>query len=56
LINFEMLIEEGVISKEDMDIFTMVDSAYEAWEYIVTWHKKNGEPLFSELENDNLNR
>jgi len=50
-LNIEFLLEEGMISKEDLDIFVMVDSAKEAWEHILKWHEKNGTPLFKEGEN-----
>jgi hypothetical protein len=45
-INFEFLKEEGVIAPEDMDIFYFADNADEAWDYIQTWHKKRGTPLY----------
>ncbi len=44
-INFAFLQEEGVISAEDMDSFTFVDNANEAWEYILNWYKEKGTPL-----------
>lgn len=34
LINFEFLVEEGVISESDLDIFQFVESADEAWQII----------------------
>jgi len=46
LINIEFLLENGLISKKDLDIFTVVDSAKEAWEFILNWHIKNKTPLF----------
>ncbi len=45
-INFEFLKEEDVIKPEDLDILTYVDNAEEAWEKVITWHKKNKTPLF----------
>ena len=48
-INFEFLKDEGVIAPEDLEIFTFVDNAKEAWEYIIEWHKKEGHPLFEEV-------
>jgi len=50
LLNIEFLIEEGMIAKEDLNIFKVVDSAKEAWEYIINWHEENGTPLFGEGE------
>ncbi len=34
LLNFEVLIEEGAISPEDLDLFTFVDSPEQAWQVI----------------------
>lgn len=45
-INFDFLVEEGVISPEDTELFAYVETAEEAWEYIVDWYEKRGEPLF----------
>ena len=47
-IDFEFLKEEGVIAPEDLNIFVFADNADEAWEHIIKWHKKEGNPLFSE--------
>jgi len=35
IINFEILVEEGTISPEDLDIFQYVETAEEAWSHIV---------------------
>jgi len=51
LLNLEFLIEEGMISKDDLKIFKVVDNAKEAWEHIIKWYNDKGEPLFSEGEN-----
>ena len=45
-INFEFLKEEGVIAAQDLDMFVFADNAQEAWEHILSWHKKEGNPLF----------
>jgi uncharacterized protein (TIGR00730 family) len=50
LINFDFLIEEGVIAPEDLNIFKIVDSAEEAWDYIIAWYEESGNPLFAEGE------
>ena len=34
VINFEVLVEEGMIDEEDLSLFKLVDSAEEAWEII----------------------
>lgn len=36
------LLEQGMISPEDMDLFYLADNADEACEYIKAWHAKNG--------------
>lgn len=45
MVNFEGFMEEGVIDPEDMDIFTFVETAQEAWDTILQWHSECGEPL-----------
>ena len=45
LLNIEFLIEEGMISKEDLKIFKVVNSAKEAWEYILNWYDTKGKIL-----------
>ncbi|MCB1647414.1 MAG: TIGR00730 family Rossman fold protein [Pseudomonadales bacterium] len=37
LINFDLLVDEGMISAEDRDILTFVDSVEEAWDIIRHW-------------------
>jgi len=37
-INFDFLLEEGVISYDHIKMFQMVESAKEAWEYILNWY------------------
>jgi uncharacterized protein (TIGR00730 family) len=39
-VNFEFLAEEGVINPEDLDLFEIVETATEAWEYILKWYAK----------------
>lgn len=46
LLDFEFLLEEGAIDAEDRDSFWFAEDAQEAWEGILDWHVKNGEPLF----------
>jgi len=38
IVNFEAMVEEGVIAPEDLDIFRFVESAQEAWDYIVAFY------------------
>ena len=37
-VNFNFLAEEGVINPEDLDLFQIVETANEAWEYILSWY------------------
>lgn len=46
VINFNFLIEEDVISAEDLDHLIYVENADEAWNEVLLWHKKNGTPLY----------
>lgn len=46
-IDFEFLKDEGVIAPQDLDIFKFADNAQEAWEHILSWHKEQGNPLYS---------
>jgi uncharacterized protein (TIGR00730 family) len=43
-VNF--LVDEGVIDEEDRELYWYAESAEEAWSGILTWHNKNGTPLF----------
>jgi len=45
-LNIEFLLDEGIISAKDLDMFKMVDSAKEAWEHIIKWHKDRAKALF----------
>lgn len=45
VIDFEFLVEEGVIDIEDRNLFWYAETAIEAWEGILDWHKINGIPL-----------
>jgi len=47
-IDFEFLKDEGVIAPQDLEVFKFADNAEEAWEYILSWHKEQGNPLFDE--------
>lgn len=39
LINFDVMVEEGTISKEDLDLFTYTDDPQVAWDTIKTFYK-----------------
>ena len=45
LVNFDFLIEEGLISEKDLEIFTVVENAQEAWYSIANWYKNNNKSL-----------
>lgn len=38
VVNFEALVDEGVISPDDLDLFKFVETAEEAWEYIRSFY------------------
>ncbi len=44
-VNFDYLADEGVIEREDLDLFWFAETAKEIWEGILAWHAANGEPL-----------
>ena len=39
VVNFEALVEEGVISRRDLDIFTIVETAEEGWEIVKAFYR-----------------
>jgi len=41
----EILVSEGVIDPEDLDLFWFVDTAEQAWNSILDWHREVGVPL-----------
>jgi uncharacterized protein (TIGR00730 family) len=38
LVNFDVLVEQGTISAEDLDLFTYVDDPQDAWDYILNFY------------------
>jgi uncharacterized protein (TIGR00730 family) len=38
VVNFDALVEEGVIAPQDLDLFTFCDSAEEAWRYVCDYY------------------
>ena len=44
-VNFEFLAEQGVISRKDLKLFRIVETAEEAWHSIYTYWKKHGTKL-----------
>jgi uncharacterized protein (TIGR00730 family) len=45
-VNFDYLVETGVISPEDIELFTFVETPQEAWNAIEDYHKKRNDPIF----------
>jgi uncharacterized protein (TIGR00730 family) len=46
VIDFTFLAEEGVIDEADLELFAYVESAEEAWAYILRYYEEKGEPLY----------
>lgn len=44
-VNFDYLADEGVIEREDLDLFWFAETAEQIWEGILSWHAANGEAL-----------
>ena len=44
-INFQHLVDEGVIDPEDADLFVIAETAGEAWAHIVDWYVDRGTSL-----------
>jgi len=45
VIDFDYLLEEGVIDREDTELYWFAESAQEIWDGILLWHLKNETPL-----------
>src|SRR5690606_9391160 len=46
----EVLVEEGMIDPEDLKLFVYAESAREAWDSILEWYLKRGQPLVENPE------
>ena len=46
LIDFDLLIEEGTIDEEDVNIFKIVENAQEAFDHVIQWHNKRKTHLY----------
>ena len=44
-VDFDFLVDEGVIDPEDRDLFWFAETAQEIWDGILHWHSACGEPL-----------
>jgi uncharacterized protein (TIGR00730 family) len=45
-LNMDFLLESGVIDPEDLELFWYADTAEEAWNSILAWHRDNGSEIF----------
>ncbi|HET9639645.1 MAG TPA: TIGR00730 family Rossman fold protein [Allosphingosinicella sp.] len=45
VVDFEALVEEGVVAPDDLNLFTYVDTAEEAWEHVCRYYASNGDPV-----------
>ena len=46
----DVLVEEGVIDPEDLDLFWYAETADEIWNGILRWYQDGGQPLFEGCE------
>jgi uncharacterized protein (TIGR00730 family) len=44
-IDIDFLVDEGVIEREDRELFWYAESAEDIWRSILAWHERNGTPL-----------
>src|SRR6476661_8526781 len=44
VINFEALVEEGVIAPDDLNLFRFVETAEEAWDYVCDYYGATADP------------
>jgi hypothetical protein len=45
LVDFDFLVDEGVIDPKDRTLFSYAESAKQIWHTILQWHAANGAPL-----------
>ncbi len=48
LVDWNLLVEEGLIDREDLDIFRYVETPQEAWDYIRSFWQQTAEPVPSQ--------
>ena len=44
-VDFDFLVDEGVIEREDRELFWFAESADDIWRSILAWHERRGTPL-----------
>ena len=45
VLDIDFMVDEGVIDPEDRELFWYAETAQEAWEGIINWHRNNKTPL-----------
>jgi len=46
-VDFDFLVDEGFIEREDRELFWFAESAEDAWQSILAWHERRGSPLLT---------
>ena len=46
-VDFDFLVDEGAIEREDRELFWFAESAEEIWRSILAWHEERGSPLMT---------
>jgi uncharacterized protein (TIGR00730 family) len=46
VVDFDALVEEGVVAPQDLDLFQFCETAEEGWNYVQDFYRKNAQPLF----------
>jgi uncharacterized protein (TIGR00730 family) len=46
-VDFDFLVDEGVIEREDRELFWFAESAEDVWRSILAWHERRGSPLIA---------
>jgi predicted Rossmann-fold nucleotide-binding protein len=46
-VDFDFLVDEGVIEREDRELFWFAESAEHVWSSILEWHERRGTPLLA---------
>ena len=48
VVNFDVLLSEGMITSDDLALFQYAESADEIWNAITDWYTSRGQPLFDD--------
>jgi len=49
-VDFDFLVDEGVIEREDRELFSFAESAEDIWRSILAWHERRGSSLLTPCE------